>query len=129
MSGSQAIIIDDNVQNVSILSHLLSNEGVNSILITNPSKLDAILKQANDVCVIFLDLEMPGANGFDVLKKLKADATFSQVPIIAYTVHVSEMQVAYDYGFDGFLGKPLDADKFPDQLARILNGESVWDNH
>ncbi len=129
MRGSQALIIDDNVQNVSILSHLLSNEGVNSILVTNPSKLDAMLNQAGDVCVIFLDLEMPGASGFDVLKKLKADATFSQVPVIAYTVHVSEMQVAYDYGFDGFLGKPLDADKFPDQLARILNGEGVWDNH
>lgn len=128
MKDSQALIIDDNVQNVSILSHLLSNEGMNSILITNPVHLEVGLKQARNVRVIFLDLEMPGIDGFDVLKQLKAKSEFLHVPVIAYTVHVSEIQVAYEHGFDGFLGKPIDSDKFPDQLARILNGEGVWDN-
>ncbi len=32
-----------------------------------------------------------------------------------------------DMGFDGFLGKPLDNARFPDQLARILRGEPVWE--
>jgi two-component system cell cycle response regulator DivK len=38
-----------------------------------------------------------------------------------------QMNKAKSAGFDGFLGKPLDPDKFPDQIRRILNGESVWE--
>jgi two-component system cell cycle response regulator DivK len=37
------------------------------------------------------------------------------------------MKKAQDSGFDGFLGKPLDPDRFPDQIRRILAGESVWE--
>ncbi|MCL4253426.1 MAG: response regulator [Anaerolineae bacterium] len=124
---SQALIIDDNAKNISILSHLLSNEGMDSIQITNPTMLDATIQTATDIRVVFLDLEMPTVDGFQLLKKLKADSRFSAVPIVAYTVHVSEIQVAHQHGFDGFLGKPLDSDKFPNQLARILQGEPVWE--
>jgi two-component system, cell cycle response regulator DivK len=61
------------------------------------------------------------------LEKLKADARYQQVPIVAYTVHVSEINVAYQRGFDSFIGKPVDPDRFPGQLARILRGEAVWE--
>jgi len=127
MGHSQAVIIDDNAKNVHVLARLLSTEGVSSLEVTNSSKLETALKQINSVSVIFVDLEMPGVNGYQVLEKLKADNRFKTVPVIAYTVHVSEINVALQKGFDGFLGKPLDADTFPDQLARILNGEAVWE--
>ena len=38
-----------------------------------------------------------------------------------------QMRKARESGFDGFLGKPLDPDRFPDQIRRILNGEKVWE--
>jgi two-component system, cell cycle response regulator DivK len=37
------------------------------------------------------------------------------------------MNKAKSSGFDGFLGKPLDPDRFPDQIRRILAGEPVWE--
>jgi two-component system cell cycle response regulator DivK len=37
------------------------------------------------------------------------------------------MEKAKNAGFDGFLGKPIDPDKFPDQIIRILQGHSIWD--
>ncbi len=76
------------------------------------------------VSVVFLDLEMPGVDGYSVKDYLREQ--LPGVPIIAYTVHVSEINVVQQLGFDGFLGKPLDSSRFPDQLARILRGESVW---
>lgn len=127
MSESQALIIDDNAKNIHVLARLLSSEGVSSLEVTSVSKLDAALKGIGDLSVIFVDLEMPGVNGYQVLEKIKADTRFDAVPVIAYTVHVNEINVAHQKGFDGFIGKPLDADAFPDQLARILNGESVWE--
>jgi len=127
VSQSQAIIVDDNGKNVTVLSRLLLNEGLSSIQVTDPTKLDNALQGVAGVRVVFLDLEMPGLDGYRVLEQLKADSRFQSIPVVAYTVHVSEINVAYERGFDGFLGKPLDDDAFPNQLARILNGEPVWE--
>lgn len=121
-----ALVIDDNNKNLNILAMLLREQGVTSTLVTNPNQLGAVVAGLGAVDVVFIDLEMPGMSGFDVLRQFRADPRFDGVPMVAYTVHVSEMNVANEQGFDSFLGKPLDSEKFPDQLARILNGEPVW---
>lgn len=127
MSKAHALIIDDNVKNVSVLAHLLSDESVTHTQVTNTNQIDGAVASLSQVDVVFLDLEMPGLNGYEVLAKLKGELGFEQVPVVAYTVHVSEINNAHQYGFDGFIGKPINPDKFPGQLARILRGESVWE--
>jgi len=127
MSKAHALVIDDNMKNVNVLAGLLSLEDVSSSLVTDPRRLDATLGGLTQVDVVFLDLEMPGLNGFDVLEKLHRTPQFENVPIVAYTVHTSEIDVVAQHGFHSFLGKPLDPDKFPEQLSRILQGERVWD--
>lgn len=122
-----ALIIDDNLKNLSVLARLLSEQDVTSTQITNPRLIDQTLAVAGKIDVVFVDLEMPGLNGYDVLHKLKANDKFIGVPIVAYTVHVSEINQAHRGGFDGFVGKPLDPDRFPDQLARLLRHEQVWE--
>lgn len=124
--SKHALIIDDNTKNVNILSILLGEQGVTSTLVTHPKQLETALEGIAPIDVAFIDLEMPGTSGFDVRARLKADPRFAHVPMVAYTVHVSEMNVANAQGFDSFLGKPLDSEKFPEQLARILSGEPVW---
>jgi CheY-like chemotaxis protein len=126
MGNKHALIIDDDENNMSILAELLSQEGVTSTEVQNPKKLGAALGNIGHIDVIFLDLEMPGLNGYQVLEMLRADARFQHVPVVAYTVHVSEINVTRQQGFDSFLGKPLDPDQFPKQLDRILSGGSVW---
>lgn len=127
MSQIHSLVIDDNVKNVNVLVRLLAEQDVTTSQLTNPKQLESLLDSLAKVDLVFVDLEMPGIDGFDVLARLKSDPRFQGVPIIAYTVHVSEINTAYQSGFDGFLGKPLDAERFPDQLARILRGEPVWD--
>jgi two-component system cell cycle response regulator DivK len=127
MNQVHALIIDDNIKNMNVLSMLLSEQGVSTTQVINPTKLDAILQGIDHMDVVFLDLEMPDIDGYEVLALLKSHARFQTVPVIAYTVHVSEINAVHQQGFDGFIGKPLDPDKFPDQLARILNGLPVWE--
>ncbi len=126
MNALHALVIDDNTNNRGILAELLEMEGVHCTQVRDPALLDSVLAQANPVNLVFLDLEMPSSNGYEVLDKLKATAGFENVPVVAYTVHVSEINAARQRGFHSFLGKPLDADNFPAQLASILNGERVW---
>jgi len=125
MSQTHALVIDDNAQNLRVLTQLLSKQGVTSTEVLNPAKLQNILPTLKQVDVVFLDLEMPGVDGYSVKELLRAH--LGNTPIVAYTVHVSEINTVQQLGFDGFLGKPLDGARFPGQLARILRGEPVWE--
>src|SRR5215203_7128128 len=112
---TNALIIDDNVDNVGILEEMLTLEGMAFTSLHDPAKLEAKIKNQPKYDVVFLDLEMPNVNGYEMFRKLKADARFQNVPIVAYTVHVSEINEIRKLGFHSFLGKPLDADAFPRQ--------------
>lgn len=127
MSKPHALIIDDNAKNLGVLSRMLAKQGVTCTEIINPAQLEAFLADMPDVNVAFIDLELPNISGYEVLERLQKDERFANVPLVAYTVHVSEINVALRQGFHSFLGKPLDATRFPDQLQRILRGEQVWE--
>ena len=124
---TNALIIDDNEMNLETLRVLLNKEGVSAITFSSPHQLEAELDNVDDVQVVFLDLEFPNYNGLELIKDMKALPQFSQIPIIAYSVHISELNEVRAAGFDGFIGKPLDTKKFPNQLRRVLNGEAVWE--
>jgi CheY-like chemotaxis protein len=126
MSHSHALIIEDNNKNVQVLGNMLSKEGLTHTDILDSTLVAGVLQELDQVDVIFLDLEMQDLNGYDILQMLKSDVRFNSVPVVAYTVHVSEINTAYEYGFHSFLAKPLDSDRFPEQLAMILRGERVW---
>src|SRR5262245_61327352 len=123
MNKLRALIIDDDPSNVAVLGELLALEGVNYTKLLDATRLDAVLQDIVKFDIIFLDLEMPTLDGYAVLELLKASVYTRTLPVVAYTVHTSEIGTARKLGFHSFLGKPLDADQFPSQLARILKGE------
>jgi CheY-like chemotaxis protein len=125
VSHYHALLIDDNPQNLKVLAQLLMKQGVTSTEVSDSRKLPTLIPTLGQIDIAFVDLEMPGLDGYKVKDMLKLH--LKRTPIIAYTVHVSEINVVKDLGFDGFLGKPLDNVRFPLHLARILNGEAVWE--
>jgi two-component system cell cycle response regulator DivK len=122
-----ALIIDDKPSNVKVLIQLLTEENISNTSLTDPNLLERTLQAGTLFDVIFVDLEMPGLDGYSVLTRLQAAPHLQSARIVACTVHLSEMHEARERGFAGFLGKPLDADRFPQQLAQILRGEGVWE--
>lgn len=126
MPSPHAIIIDDRSVNIEVLDLLLAREGVTATAVQSPERLAEIINQTERIDVIFLDLEIPSLSYYHLLHKLKAMPQLKGVPVVAYTVHISEIEVARQAGFNGFLGKPLNISKFPGHLQRILNGEEVW---
>jgi CheY-like chemotaxis protein len=121
---SHAIIDDDEI-NVDILVRLLAQINVSSTIVLEPQHIGTALQDSPALDIVFLDLEMPVLDGYEVFAELKERYRMT-TPIVAYTVHTSESAPAATLGFDGFLAKPLDVDLFPSQLQRILNGERVW---
>ena len=127
LEGFHAWIIEDEETSIDVLENLLRQLAVTTTVIeSNPHIVDD-LRETPRPDVIFLDLEMPNLNGYEILSLLREDADFDQVPIVAYTTHISHMSSARDAGFDSFLGKPIHRGHFADNLIKILNGEAVWE--
>lgn len=127
MLDIHALVIDDNNRNLSVVSQLLALQGARTTQISHPNQLFDVVPTLEPVDLVLLDLEMPGLDGYQVLNMLRSDSRFDRAPIVACTVHVSEVGVTRDQGFDGFIAKPIDSDRFPEQIERILRGEPVWE--
>jgi CheY-like chemotaxis protein len=128
MNDMHALIIDDNYENIEVLGLLLVNLGVNYTGVISARDIEPVLKKLGQVDLVFLDLEIPnGASYKRTLDQLRQMPEFEGVPFIAYTVHTEKAAEALRAGFDHFLGKPIKANQFPDQLKQILNNEKVWD--
>lgn len=125
LGNTHVLIIEDDPVSVDVLRSLLEQVGASYTVLARQNK-EAILN-APPADVVFLDLEMPELNGYDVLQILKSIETFKNVPVVAYTTHVSHMNGAREAGFHSFLAKPLNRHQFQEQLEKILNGQSVWE--
>src|SRR5690348_914003 len=100
MTTARALVVDDNPQNLRVLAQLLSKHGLECIEVSNPKMVQDMLPTLKEVNVVFLDLEMPGLDGFKLKDLLRS--SLGSTPIIACTVHVSEMDIVRESGFDGF---------------------------
>ncbi len=127
LSGRRALVIEDDQSSINILTQLMDKLDVFLDAIQDSIHIENILTQTERPDVIFLDLEMPRHNGYTVLKMIQAMPEFADIPVIAYTVHVSHLNEAKEAGFHSFLSKPLDPYDFANQLTRIMDGEPVWE--
>jgi DNA-binding NtrC family response regulator len=125
MTVAHAFIFEDNASNLKVLGEMLGMMDVTYTALQDPAYVENYFDVITRSDVIFIDLEMPNWDGYQVLQWLKAQNIAA--PTVAYTVHTSEMNEARRQGFHSFLGKPLHAERFPDQLTRILNREEVWE--
>jgi len=123
---THALIIDDNGTGIDVIGALLTAQGVSYTGLQYPAQIEKTIAKLNQLDLIFLDLEMPDINGYEMLGILKKQLKIA-VPVIAYSVHTAEINTARELGFDGFLGKPLRRESFPNHLKKILAGQSVWD--
>ena len=126
MATLHALIIDDDAYSIHVMERLLDQEDISYTAVADPTRLEGILQTLDTVDIVFLDLEMPKLDGYEVLAILKTHLTAS-VPIVACTVHTAEINNTRRKGFFSFVAKPLDLDRFSDQLHRILSGIPVWE--
>ena len=103
------LIVDDEIQDRKLLETLLRPEGYLTLSAANGEEaLVSIAKQAPDL--ILLDLMMPGMDGYEVARILKANPATSNIPIIMLTVQVDRNArlAGLDAGAEDFLTKPVD---------------------
>lgn len=123
------LVVEDNVSNFVLIARMLGYLGIHCEWKTSGYEVLEYADTLPRLDLILMDIRLPYEDGYGAQKKIRAAERFKSVPIIAVTAEASvdQMNKAKAAGFDGFLGKPLDADRFPDQIRRIMNGEQVWE--
>ena len=123
------LVVEDNVSNFVLVARLLGFMGIHCEWKTSGYEVVEYADTLPRLDLILMDIRLPYEDGYGALKKIRASERLKNVPIVAVTAEASleQMNKARASGFNGFLGKPLDPDKFPEQIKRILTGEPVWE--
>lgn len=127
---AQILVVEDNVSNFVLIARLLAFMGVQKCeWKTTGWGVVEFANTMSRVDLILMDLRLPHEDGYEALRQVRANAHLRSTRVVVVTAQGSaaEMKKAREAGFDGFITKPLDADRFPEQIRRILAGEPIWD--
>ncbi|MCP3921667.1 MAG: hybrid sensor histidine kinase/response regulator [Desulfobacterales bacterium] len=118
MSDKQRVLVVDDAQaNIKVLNELLRNQYHISVATNGPDALD-IANSKNKPDIILLDIMMPGIDGYEVCKQIKANSKISHIPIIFITAKTETEDIVkgFKMGAIDYILKPFNSEEF---LARI----------
>ncbi len=124
------LVVEDNLNNFLLIARLLAYLGVQRCeWKASGWQVLEFAESLPHIDLILMDIMLPERDGYEALELLRSEPRFKDTLIVAVTADASQenMERARRAGFDGFIGKPLDPDRFPEQIRRILRGEAVWE--
>ncbi len=127
---AHVLVVEDNVSNFVLIAKLLAFMGIEKCEWKTTGW--GVVEFANTmtrVDLVLMDLRLPHEDGYEALRQIRAHPQLKDTLVVVVTAQGSsaEMGKARAAGFDGFIAKPLDVDKFPEQIRRILRGDEVWE--
>ena len=126
MAGEAILIVDDNPANLKLARVLLQGEGYD-VRTTTDAESALRLLQTFTPRLIMMDIQLPGMDGLELTRRLKADPATQHITIIALTAYAmkGDEEKARAAGCDGYIAKPIEIDTFPATLARYLQSQQV----
>lgn len=124
--AKKVLCIEDNSVNMLLVSRIVEAEGHKLIKAEDGrAALDVLTRVVPDI--ILLDINLPGINGLELARRIKANDRLAVVPLIATTaqVLVGDRERCLEAGCDDYLPKPLEIRKLREVLRHHLsNGQS-----
>ncbi len=117
------LYVEDNFENRMLVRRLLTVEGYEIVEAENAHKALAIIPSI-EPDLILMDMNMPDIDGYTLTAQLKKIPKLASVPIIAITANVmrGDREKTMQAGCDGYIEKPINVDKFTEQVERFLHG-------
>lgn len=113
--------VEDNFDNRMLVRRLLTAFGYKVIEAENATQARELLKTCQPD-LILMDINMPDVDGYTLTNELKAMPNLMMVPIVAITANVmkGDRERTLSAGCDGYIEKPIDVDRFLEQVERFI---------
>ena len=118
---SLVLIIEDNDKNLKLVRDVLQAKG-HETMEAGSAEAGLELARRRTPDLVLMDIQLPGMNGIEALRRLRAEASTRAVPVIAISASVMQQarREIMAAGFDGFVEKPISLQDFLDAVARAL---------
>jgi CheY-like chemotaxis protein len=125
MEGTSILIVDDNTQNLKLARVVLANEGFDVHTASNAEDALQLLRTVTPR-LILMDIQLPGMDGLELTRRLKADPATRAVRVIALTAYAmkGDDEKAFAAGCDGYITKPIDVERLPGVVRSYLVARS-----
>lgn len=121
LTGLSVLVAEDDTMQAANIKQRLSREGLHVEVVDNgKAAIDALMRKA--YALVICDVRMPVLDGFDVLKRIRADPLTRNIPVIMLTAMGSEAEIikGYDLGADDYILKPYSAIQLVARVKSLL---------
>jgi two-component system, cell cycle response regulator DivK len=108
MTGERILVVEDNEKNMKLFRDVLNATGYRTLEATTGGEaVELATEQAPDL--VLMDIQMPGVDGVEALRRLRADERTAAIPVLAVTAQAmqGDREHFLAEGFDGYLSKPV----------------------
>jgi two-component system cell cycle response regulator DivK len=116
------LVVDDNQVSRELIREVLENPDQEVLEADNGEEaLEKIISEEPDV--VLLDIQMPVFDGYEVLRRVRGDPRFANLPIIALSAYAmrQDYEKALALGFDDYITKPIDVAALSFRIKQILD--------
>ena len=121
MAGELILVIEDNEKNRKLVRDVLTFKGY-TIIEAETGEEGVRLAKERQPRLVLMDIQLPGINGIEALRQLRADDTTRSIPVVAVTASAMDRdrQTIMAAGFDAYQSKPLNVKEFMAAVEAIL---------
>ena len=116
------LVVDDTAANIDIVLEIIGELDDIAVALNGEEALEIIAEDKPDL--ILLDIVMPGIDGFEVCRRIKADSATEAIPVVFLSGNDSseEKSKAEKLGASGFLAKPINPEKLLETVRTFIQG-------
>ncbi len=121
MNPGRILVVEDNPKNLKLVRDVLMFSGY-EVIVATCGEDGVRLAVSENPDLILMDLQLPGIDGAEALRQIRASELSHAVPVVAVTAFAMDhdRQHAFDSGFNGYVEKPISIRRLPQQVRDFL---------
>ncbi|MGH8116298.1 MAG: response regulator, partial [Rhodanobacteraceae bacterium] len=123
LKDKKVLVVDDDVRNIFAISSILERRGMQVLTAENGRDAVALVKAQDDVAMVLMDVMMPGMDGYETIRAIRATPDLRSLPIIALTATAmkGDREKCIEAGASDYIAKPVDTDQLLSLLRQWLH--------
>jgi CheY-like chemotaxis protein len=113
LQGRKVLVVDDDIRNIFALNSLLERHSMQVISASNGQDAINVLESTEDLSLVLMDIMMPEMDGYETMRRIRRNAKFRALPIIALTAKAmkGDREKCLEAGASDYVAKPVNTDQ------------------